>query len=58
MDEAQGLGDELLDASAGVEHEFNPALSAFSFDVVLERIADHAFACERTADESVQESCL
>jgi hypothetical protein len=58
VNEAESLGDEFFDASAGMENELNPALSAFISDVVLERLTNHTFAGKRSTDESVQESCL
>jgi hypothetical protein len=59
VDKADDLAEEFLHATLRVEDHFNPALiSAFSFDVVLERTADHTLACERTADEPVNQSCL
>lgn len=53
VSELHSVGDVLLNASAGVEDELNPALLALCSDVVLDGSTDLALSASDSVNESV-----
>ena len=58
MDEADGLGNILLEARARVKDELDPALGTLMSNVVLQWSSDLALARKSSVDEAIQESGL
>ena len=58
MDEADGLGNILLEARARVKDELDPALGTLMSNVVLQWSSDLALARKSSVDEAIQKSGL
>ena len=58
VDEADGLGNILLEARARVKDELDPALGTLMSNVVLQWSSDLALARKSSVDEAIQKSGL